>query len=188
MIDLAHVQFRGAVASDALEIAALHTDSWRRHYRGAYSDEFLDGEVAADRRAVWTQRLLDRRANCSTIVAVKSGRIVGFAHTIIGEDVTWGALLDNLHVAHSHRRQGIGSRLLALSAKAVAARHPESGFYLWVLEQNVAAQAFYRRHGGRYVERCDVSPPGGDVSRLSGTPAKLRYAWTRLNYVMGKSK
>jgi hypothetical protein len=28
----------------------LHADSWRRHYRGAYADAFLDGDVLADRR------------------------------------------------------------------------------------------------------------------------------------------
>jgi ribosomal protein S18 acetylase RimI-like enzyme len=179
-MDLEHVQFRVAVASDAVEIAALHADSWRRHYRGAYSDEFLDGDVATDRRVVWTQRLRHRRADCCTIVAAESTRIVGFAHTILGEDVKWGALLDNLHVAHSHTRQGIGSRLLALSAKTVAERDSDSGLYLWVLEQNVAAQAFYRSHGGRYVERCHVLPPGGELSRLNGSPSKRRYAWPDL--------
>ena len=30
---------------DIEAIAALHTDSWRRHYRGAYSDAFLDGDI-----------------------------------------------------------------------------------------------------------------------------------------------
>jgi ribosomal protein S18 acetylase RimI-like enzyme len=183
-MDLAQTQFRVAVASDAVAIAELHAESWRRHYRGAYSDAFLDGDVAVDRRLVWKQRLLDRRADCCTIVAVESLRIVGFAHTILGDDVTWGALLDNLHVAHSHARQGIGSRLFALSAKAVAEREPDSGLYLWVLEQNLAAQAFYRSHGGECVERCDVLPPGGDVSRLNGSPTKLRYAWPDLAWVL----
>jgi hypothetical protein len=27
------------------------------------------------------------------------------------------------------------------------------------------------------VERADASPPGGVASRLTGSPAKLRYAW-----------
>jgi len=40
------VGFRPARASDSEAIAALHADSWRRHYRGAYSDAFLDGDVA----------------------------------------------------------------------------------------------------------------------------------------------
>ncbi len=75
------------------------------------------------------------------------------------------------------RGHGIGSRLLALTAKAVVERQTGSGLYLWVLEQNVAAQAFYQDRGGRCVERGHVLPPGGDFSRLNGSPAKLRYAW-----------
>jgi ribosomal protein S18 acetylase RimI-like enzyme len=174
---LAHVRFRLARASDAGSIAELHADSWRRHYRGAYSDAYLDGDVMMDRHRVWQQRLTDRHASTCTIVADDASRIVGFAHTIIDEDARWGSLLDNLHVAHSHMRQGIGSRLLALTAEEVAARRLGSGLYLWVLEQNVAAQAFYRDRGGRCVERAHVAPPGGDRSRLDGSPVKLRYAW-----------
>jgi GNAT superfamily N-acetyltransferase len=44
------MNFRLAGPPDADAIAALHADSWRRHYRGAYSDAFLDGDVGADPR------------------------------------------------------------------------------------------------------------------------------------------
>jgi hypothetical protein len=49
--------------------------------------------------------------------------------------------------------------------------------YLWVLEQNTAAQHFYRACGATHVETATVSPPGGDPSRLHGTPRKWRMAW-----------
>ena len=52
-----------------------------------------------------------------------------------------------------------------------------TGLYLWVLEQNVDAQAFYEARGARSVERMATDPPGGVASRLNGSPAKLRYAW-----------
>lgn len=48
---------RAAGQGDAEAVALLHADSWRRHYRGAYSDAFLDGDVVADRFAVWSARL-----------------------------------------------------------------------------------------------------------------------------------
>lgn len=48
---------RLANPSDAEAIATLHAGSWRRHYRGAYSDAFLDGDVVSDRLAVWAERL-----------------------------------------------------------------------------------------------------------------------------------
>src|SRR5258708_35922248 len=75
------------------------------------------------------------------------------------------------------RGHGIGSRLLALTAKAGVERQTGSGLYLWVLEQNVAAQAFYQDRGGRGLERGHLFPPGGDFSRLNGSPAQPPDAW-----------
>ena len=171
------VQFRRADTPDAGPVAALHADSWRRNYRGAYADTFLDGDVLTERLAIWAARLRDQPADRFTIVAEKAGSLVGFAHSILDEDPTWGALLDNLHVAHTHQRQGIGTGLMALTAQAVIEQRPSSGLFLWVLEQNVRAQRFYEARGGRRVDRGHVHPPSGDPSRLCGEVPKLRYAW-----------
>ena len=177
MADLDRLLFRLARGSDSEAIALLHADSWRRHYRGAYSDAFLDGDVVADRRAVWSDRLRQDRDDCHTVVAESGEAVVGFAHSIFDEDPTWGALLENLHVAFDYQRRGIGARLLELGARAVVANAPRSGFYLWVLEQNVAAQAFYQAFGARCAGRAEALPPGGVDGRLHGSPVKLRYAW-----------
>ncbi len=173
----ADVSFRTARADDALAIAGLHADSWRRHYRGAFSDSFLDGDVAGFLSRVWTDRMSTPRPDARTILAEHDGQVVGLAHTLLDADPTWGALLDNLHVAHGLKRHGIGGRLLALTLQAVRDSSPSSGLYLWVLEQNSAAQAFYAAQGGVCVERGAAPPPGGDPSRLTGDPACLRYAW-----------
>ena len=53
-----------------------------------------------------------------------------------------------------------------------------NAMYLWVLQQNTAAQRFYRASGATCVETATVSPPSGDPSRLNGTPLKLRMAWS----------
>jgi len=176
MATLEQLHFRLAGAADAEAIANLHADSWRRHYRGAYSDAFLDGDVFADRLAFWTDRLREPDRRRCTILA-EDGSLVGFANTVFDDDPRWGALLDNLHVADGHHRRGIGSRLLALTAEAILERPHRTGLYLWALEQNVDAQAFYRAHGGRCVERAPAAPPGGIASRLTGSPTKLRYVW-----------
>jgi GNAT superfamily N-acetyltransferase len=173
----ANRDFRLAEPSDARAIAALHADSWRRHYRGAYADAFLDGDVAVDRLAVWTDRLARRDPGSCTILAEDEGGLIGFAHSVFDEDPTWGALLDNIHVTHPHQRRGVGSGLLARTVKAVARRHSRTGLYLWVLEQNKDAQAFYEARGAKRVERGQVAPPGGVPGRLNGSPHKLRYAW-----------
>jgi ribosomal protein S18 acetylase RimI-like enzyme len=124
---------------------------------------------------VWADRLREADPGRHTIVAEDVRGLIGFAHTAFEDDPTWGALLDNLHVSYGHRRRGIGSRLLALTARAVVERG--TGLYLWVLEQNAAAQAFYETCGARRVERAEAAPPGGVASRLTGSPGKLRYTW-----------
>jgi ribosomal protein S18 acetylase RimI-like enzyme len=169
-------RFRLASPGDADALANLHAESWRRHYRGAYSDAFLDGDVLADRLALWSERLREPNPSSCTILA-EDRSLVGFAHTVFEDDPTWGALLDNMHVVHGRKRRGIGSRLLGLTAAAVIERGKGTGLYLSVLEQNVDARAFYEASGGSCVGRDLVSAPGGIASRLTGSPVRLRYAW-----------
>ena len=90
---------------DVEAIAALHAESWQRHYRGAYLDSFLDGDVLADRLAVWHARLMAPNAAHFTIGAFQSDAVVGFVHMILEEDPHWGTLLDNLHVTYGLKRQ-----------------------------------------------------------------------------------
>src|SRR5947209_1566355 len=106
--------FRSARATDARTIAALHADSWRRHYRGPYAETFLDGDVLTDRLLVWRKRLRQPSNDSSTVIAEVDGQVVGFVHTVLDADPTWGALLDNLAhrqriPAHGYRRAVDGS-------------------------------------------------------------------------------
>jgi hypothetical protein len=105
----AGLRFRAACPGDAPAIAGLHADSWQRHYRGAFSDAFLDNDVAGYLLPLWTERLAIPHPQARTIVAERDGAVVGLAHTLLGEDPAWGAFLDNLHVAHGLKRQGIGT-------------------------------------------------------------------------------
>lgn len=165
------MDYRAATASDAEAIAALHADSWRRHYRGVYSNAFLDHDVVAERLTAWTDRFGRDPSDQCTIVAECDGVIVGFVHVILDDDPTWGALLDNLHVARELQGQGVGTRLMAEAANALVERRPSVGMYLWVLEQNEAAQRFYEARGGECVDREVSEPPGG------GSVVGLRYVW-----------
>jgi hypothetical protein len=172
-VDPGAIRYRAATALDAEAVASLHPDSWRRHYRGAYLDSYLDGPVLADRRIVWTGRLAEHGADHHTIIAERDGDIVGFAHTILNDDPQWGALLENLHVRYDVKRTGIGTGLLTETARLVIEASPLTGLYLWVLEQNQPAQAFYQAQGAQCAGQRWGGPfPGG------GTAVTLRYAWS----------
>jgi len=74
------ITFRDASIHDVEAIAALHAESWRRHYRGAYLDSFLDGDVLANRLEVWHTRMTVPSADHFTIGAFRSDAVVGFVH------------------------------------------------------------------------------------------------------------
>jgi ribosomal protein S18 acetylase RimI-like enzyme len=170
------IVFSPAGLGDAGRIAALHADSWRRHYRGAYADAYLDGDLLADRRTVRSSRLAAPDGT-RTIVAERDEELIGFVHVVFDADPRWGSLVDNLHVAPAEHRSGIGSRLMGHAARAVLAEAATPALYLWVLEQNTRAQAFYRAAGGAVVESGVAAAPGGDPALLHGTPGKYRMAW-----------
>ena len=178
------LRLRAAGPDDAEKVALLHADSWRRHYRGAYADSFLDGDVVTERRSVWSSRLA-ARANSMTVVAEDDTGLVGFVHVVFDDHDRWGSLIDNLHVTHDRRRSGIGTALLTCAAEAIAERATGKSIYLWVLEQNTAAQQFYRALGGTCVEKAKVSPPGGVPTRLNGSPNAFRFSWLDSSLLAG---
>jgi ribosomal protein S18 acetylase RimI-like enzyme len=170
------IRLRAAGFEDAERIARLHADSWRRHYRGAYADAYLDGDILTDRTAVWTERLAAPDGT-ATILAEDGDDLAGFTHVFLDHDAQWGSLIDNLHVRHTRQRSGIGRILVAEAAMIIAERATHPDLYLWVLEQNSRAQSFYRAIGGTAVEHAFVPPPGGIPERLNGNPRCIRFAW-----------
>jgi GNAT superfamily N-acetyltransferase len=162
---------RAIVAADAVTVAELHTASWRNAYRGMLRDEYLDGDIATERREVWAERLATPvEANYGFIAEAGDGP-VGFVFLYGRADAAWGTLVDNLHVVPGHKGRGIGRLLLEAAARETQRRFPDDGVHLYVFDKNLAARRFYASIGGREVERGIVEPPGG------GSEVHWRVAW-----------
>ncbi|HEY0536661.1 MAG TPA: hypothetical protein VGD29_34190 [Actinoplanes sp.] len=101
---------RPARADDAERVALLHADSWRRHYRGAYADSFIDGDVEADRLGVWAGRLA-APGRGATLPAEDDKGLAGFIHVVFDDDPRWGSLIDNLHVRAGRHRDRVDRRV-----------------------------------------------------------------------------
>jgi ribosomal protein S18 acetylase RimI-like enzyme len=163
---------RVADADDAESIAVLHTGSWRRTYRGMMSDEFLDGAALGDRRRVWRDRLHANNPGQFVCVAEHDSTIVGFICAFAHHDPIWGAYIDNLHVAYDLHRRGVGRALMRSAAEWLCRIEATGGVYLWVMEANTSARAFYERLGASNAGVESLEDPGG------GRAPNCRYVWS----------
>ncbi len=168
------ITYREATSEDVEPISQLHSLSWQQNYRGIWRDEFLDGKVLDNRRAVWQERLTQSASNQYVVVAESEGVICGFACAYLDKDPVWRTLLDNLHVHKALKGQGVGTALIKLAARWAYHKNPESTFYLWVLTQNTNAQKFYEKLGATNHEMVSENSPGGGISTI------YRYVWTDL--------
>ena len=166
------LQYRLATPGDAPGVAALHAENWRRIYRGNFTDEYLDGEIFAERRSAWTSRLANPAANQYVCIAVQHGQVLGFICVFGAEDPEWGSFIDNLHIDASAQRRGIGSALMRHAGRWLASTFPMERVHLFVWELN-PAEAVYARWGGRNCGVVELDNPGG------GTGRYLRYVWDR---------
>jgi len=169
------LQFREATKNDINTIAILHAESWRKYYRGIWSDEFLDKDVYENRLNTWDNRLKFPTGNQYVLLAENDNTLCGFACIYVDDDPRFGTLLDNLHVITNSQGSGIGTQLIKSVAKKVHDYKPGSGFYLWALEENYKARKFYENLGAKNHETVLEKNPDGRFTN------SCRYAWASVS-------
>ena len=97
-----------------------------------------------------------------TWIAVEGERVLGLL-TLHGDFV------DQLYLASTAQRSGLGSRFIEL-----AKGERPGGLQLWVFQSNLAAQRFYAKHGFIEIERTDGA---GNEERSPD----IRMAWAPLH-------
>lgn len=165
------VTYRRATNADADRIALLHAESWRRAYRGMYSDAYLDGDLIGDRLAVWSERVADGNTRRMLLLAEVDDAAVGFVCLYGAEDATWGSLIDNLHVALARQRRGLGRALMRQAGEWLRDHYPSMAVHLWALEGNTNARRFYESVDGRNEGVEPHETPDGAVINA------CRYVW-----------
>lgn len=162
---LAHA-YRTATPADIQAIAELQADSWRRTYSGIYRDDFLDGDLLGNRMSVWRERLEDPQSNQFVLLATAGDDLVGFICAFGAYNPRWGSKIDNVQVARTHQRAGIGTELMRRAAVWLGSSQGDRGVFLWVAENNHKARRFYERLGARSAETVEgEDPPGSGISR-----------------------
>ncbi len=152
--------------SDSVEaIAQVYVQSWRSAYRGLLPDALLDGLTTAR----WTEKLA-LGGPLQGLVAVENGQIVGTCSCGAARSETmcgWGEIV-SLYLLPQWTGRGLGRGLLDMAVETLrTAGH--RNVYLWVLEKNESARAFY--------ERCGFVTDGGVLTDTLGgkTVRDVRY-------------
>lgn len=139
----ADVAIRPAVPADAEALTRLHLDCWDDAYTGLIPQPILD-ERRADMPAQIQRRCDWLEQSDDTLLATYGEALIGFVNAGASRDDDIGLDLElrALYVRAAHWGLGVGH---ALMERAIG----DAGCFLWVLEGNDRAIAFYQRHGFR---------------------------------------
>jgi ribosomal protein S18 acetylase RimI-like enzyme len=147
--------------ADLAGVAAVHLATRRSAYAGLLPADVLTAMSTTDLQRWWEQRLRSAPSPHRLLVASSEGQerdVLGFAHVGPSEGGPGGGDSDKgelyaIHVRPDLQGEGLGVRLLDAACGALQDDLGYVRALLWVLDGNVSAQAFYRRHGWQLVDQ-----------------------------------
>ena len=177
--------FRRAGPDDVEAVARVHFEAARQAYRDVLPDGAKVGMTYQRRLALWGGLLGGPGDMPRVELAVDSrgadpDEVVAFAWWRKAKDpgVTFGGEIHALYVLPKSQRQGFGRRLMAHTARRMAATGLER-CHLWVFEENQAARRFYEGLGGRLFDR------GWEALGERRVPL-VAYAWDSIDRLMAQ--
>lgn len=153
--------FREATAGDAGLISHIHATSWRADYRSLIAGDYLDR--LPDNYWVPSVQAWLSGGQLYGLLILEDGKPVGACLYGRGRDeafTDWGEIV-SLYLLPEVMRQGLGGQLLEEALRLLREDGYER-FYLWAIESNVAADAFYRKHGFHPTDDRTRYPIGGE--------------------------
>ena len=164
---LSMVEIRRFLETDNVDdISRIYALSWKKAYRGIIPDDYLNS--LSETR--WSQRL--KKDSDTLFLAVEDGILIGGSTYSPARDKAmegWGEII-SLYLLPSHYHKGIGTELF----KTVIGELNRLGFekiYLWVLEENHSARAFYESKGFTFNGDINIDDIGGK------TVKEIRYVF-----------
>ena len=144
------IVYRRANIKDALAVAKVHVESWRKSFAGIVPQEFLDNLSIEKREKVFRQRLGEVNYKMFVAETFRDG-VVGF--TDFGksreDDSPFKGELYAIYLLPEWQRKGIGENLFRLCQKELIADKINS-MYLEALKVS-PYKPFYKKMGGQIV-------------------------------------
>lgn len=144
---------RQATPEDALGIATAHTMAWQVAYQGLVSPHLLETLDIETRTVTWHERLSDSASYVTTYVYDDAtDGVVGFVSisAAADEDLV-GQAVGEVKALYLHPNawgKGCGKALMVFAMEELRQRGYQT-VVLWVLTNNLRAQAFYEKGGFR---------------------------------------
>jgi GNAT superfamily N-acetyltransferase len=133
------VTVRRSRVEDSAGIAHVHVRAWQEAYVETLPAERLDELDEESRALTWAQIIQDDSTD--VFVAEREGRVVGWATTSVRHaDAPADRELEGIYVLAQEYGKGTGQALLDAAISDQAA-------FLWMLDRNPRAEAFYTRNG-----------------------------------------
>jgi GNAT superfamily N-acetyltransferase len=162
------ITIRPMTVADAEAGARCHRACWEEAYRGLIPDAALDRVLSMDAERTERWRTFAGH-DPARLIAVDGAEVVGFAAPAPSQDDDLDLLqLCAIYVRRAHWGTGLGQRLMDAAIG-------DADAFLWMLEHNPRARAFYARNGFRPdgVEQYDAFFDTVEIRlvRRSGGPA-----------------
>ena len=177
-VDSAFVIFPAGPA-DAEALARVHVQSWRETYRGLLPDAYLArmSEEAHARR--FAHALMKPGPDDVTLAVADRWGLAGYAQGGPSRrGVPGEAEVATLYLVRAAQNRGLGGKLLADTARALAVRGARS-LVISVLRDNFAARGFYEHLGGEPEPARQEPGPGG------GSYWEVAYRWADITRLTG---
>lgn len=165
--------------ADAEALARTHIQAWRETYRGLLPDAFLARMSEATHTRRFAAGLLRPGPDDVTLAVADRVDILGYAQAgpsrrrVPGE-----AEIATLYLIRPAQGRGLGRRLVAETARALAARGATS-LVISVLRDNHPARRFYEHLGG------EAEPPRLEPGPGGGLLHEVAYRWPDISMLIG---
>lgn len=164
--------------ADAEALARVHVAAWRETYRGLLPDAYLArmSEEAHARRFAW--QLLKPGPHDVTLALADRWGVQGYAQGGPSRRrVAAEAEVATLYLLRSAQGRGLGRKLLAGTARALAAQGATS-LVISVLRDNFAARGFYEHLGG------EAEPPRQEPGPGGALLFEVAYRWAEITALL----